>query len=152
MDWRGDTLGARGTIRVRPLPLLRAWGAPTAPVSRARYGIFPLVLVAIRFPIRVRVQAEILIFPARISQVTVDEGGYGQGTGSSKTLDNLTTGELGSQATSRLNKQKVEVFAAIAFSEYVDGAWTPPKGSDPDDPVSLGKYSAAGNSRFAIER
>ena len=46
LDWRGPELAVMADVAVRPTPLLRAWGAPTAPTSRAAFPIIPLVLDA----------------------------------------------------------------------------------------------------------
>lgn len=46
IDWASDTLAVRASVRVRPSPLLRAWGAPNAPASLAAFPIVPLVLDA----------------------------------------------------------------------------------------------------------
>lgn len=46
LDWAGDGLAVRATVDVRPLPLLRSWGSPSAPTSLAAYPIVPLVLDA----------------------------------------------------------------------------------------------------------
>lgn len=44
LDWRGEGVAVTAEIDVRVLPLLRAWGSPSAPRSRADYIIMPLVL------------------------------------------------------------------------------------------------------------
>jgi hypothetical protein len=44
--WEGDDASVVAQVSVRPLPLVRGWGGPSAPTSRAAYVIFPLVLDA----------------------------------------------------------------------------------------------------------
>ena len=44
--WAGDDVVVDAEVRVRPMPLVRGWGGPSAPTSRAGYIIFPLVLDA----------------------------------------------------------------------------------------------------------
>ncbi len=46
LDWRGPDLAVIADVTVRPVPHLRAWGAPGAPTSRAAFPIIPLVLDA----------------------------------------------------------------------------------------------------------
>ena len=44
--WAPDQVSVDAEVTVRPLPLVRGWGGPAAPTSRASYVIFPLVLDA----------------------------------------------------------------------------------------------------------
>ena len=44
LDWRSEELAVEASISVRPLPLVKGWGGPAAPRSRAEWPIFPLVL------------------------------------------------------------------------------------------------------------
>jgi hypothetical protein len=46
LTWAGDGFVVDAEVRVRPIPLARGWGGPSAPTSRAGYVIFPLVLDA----------------------------------------------------------------------------------------------------------
>jgi hypothetical protein len=46
LSWAGDDVTVDAEVRVRPMPLARGWGGPSAPTSRAGYIIFPLVLDA----------------------------------------------------------------------------------------------------------
>lgn len=46
LAWAGDDVVVDAEVRVRPMPLVRGWGGPSAPTSRAGYIIFPLVLDA----------------------------------------------------------------------------------------------------------
>jgi hypothetical protein len=44
--WEGGEVTAEADVTVRPIPMARGWGGPSAPTSRAGYVIFPLVLDA----------------------------------------------------------------------------------------------------------
>ena len=44
LDWHGEELAVEASVSVRPLPFKRGWGGPSAPTSRAKWTIFPLVL------------------------------------------------------------------------------------------------------------
>ena len=46
IDWRGPHLAVTADVTVRPMPIIRAWGSPSAPTSRAAFPILPLVLDA----------------------------------------------------------------------------------------------------------
>jgi hypothetical protein len=46
LTWEGPEVRVEAEVTVRPMPLLRGWGGPSAPRSRSAYVIFPLVLGA----------------------------------------------------------------------------------------------------------
>lgn len=46
MSWRGGNVSIDGDISVQPSRILRSWGTPSAPQTRAEFSIIPLVLEA----------------------------------------------------------------------------------------------------------
>lgn len=44
LEWKGSDVTVRADIEVRDLPLVRAWGSPSAPRQRRDFTVYPLVL------------------------------------------------------------------------------------------------------------
>lgn len=63
-------------------------------------------------------------------------------------LTQLTTNALKSGAATDAGAQQLSVGAVLCWSEYVNGAWQPPRTSDPGRPLPLGAYPASGSGAF----
>jgi hypothetical protein len=97
-------------------------------------------------------RGRLFVFWLRVTKETaVDGSAGGVNTSSSTKLADVERGQLGSEAKSRSGQQREAVSASLAFSEYVDGAWTPAVGADPDDGILIGTFPVTGSTRFRRE-
>lgn len=97
-------------------------------------------------------RGRLFVFWLRVTKETVLDGSAGGVNKTSSTeLAKVERGQLGTEASDRAGQQREAVSASIAFSEYVDGAWTPAVGAEDEDAISIGSYPVTGSARFRRE-
>lgn len=82
-----------------------------------------------------------------LTQSPVDPAGLPT-TGSQTGLAGLSLQSVKQEAAGDAGKAKLVVEGILCWSEYVDGEWLPPKTSDPNLPVELGRFPQSGPGTF----
>ena len=94
-------------------------------------------------------RGRLFVFWLRISKETpVDGSASGVNETSTTKLGNVERRHMGAEASDRSAAQKTAVYATLAFSEYADGEWTPPRSSDPEHPATMGSFPVNGPDQF----